>query len=118
MLGQAKRARFGLCAPRRLTRRADFERLLREGDRRSQSGYTFYLARREQGGPRLGILISRQHSAKATVRNRIKRCIREAFRLEQEKLGALDVLVRAPGGATPGAAMIARLRELFAELGR
>ena len=118
MLGQAKRARFGLGAERRLTRRADFERLLREGVRRSQSGYTFYVARRAQGAPRLGILISRQHSARATVRNRIKRCIREAFRLEQEKLGALDVLVRPPYGATPGAAMLVRLRELFAEIGR
>lgn len=118
MLGQAKRARFGLGAAGRLTRRADFERLLREGARRSQSGYTFYVVRRGQGAPRLGIVISRKHSSKATVRNRIKRCIREAFRLEQEKLGALDVLVRPPYGATPGAAMLVRLRELFAEIGR
>ena len=118
MLGQAKRARLGLGARRRLTRRADFERLLRAGVRRSQSGYTFYLARRGSGGPRLGILISRRHSTKASVRNRIKRSIREAFRLEQGALGALDVLVRPPLGPVPGARMIARLRALFAELGR
>ncbi|MBI1943520.1 MAG: ribonuclease P protein component [Betaproteobacteria bacterium] len=118
MLGKGKRARLGLGAERRLRRRADFERLLREGARRSKAGYTFYLSSRAQGPPRLGILISRKHAARATMRNRIKRCIREAFRLEQARLGALDVLVRPPYGATPGALMLARLREMFSGLER
>ena len=52
------------------------------------------------------------------MRNRIKRCIREAFRLEQAGLGALDVLVRPPHGARPGVVMLERLRELFSGLGR
>ncbi len=116
MLGRSKRARFGLGTDRRLTRRLDFERLLREGTRRSRSGYTFYVSMRIEGPPRLGILISRKHAARATVRNRIKRCIREAFRLEQASLGALDVLVRPPYGAKPGGLMLERLRELFTGL--
>ena len=77
-----------------------------------------YTAPRPLGPARLGILISIKHAARATVRNRIKRCIREAFRLEQERLGALDVLVRPPYGARPGATMIGRLRQLFAEMHR
>ncbi|MGH9592460.1 MAG: ribonuclease P protein component [Bryobacteraceae bacterium] len=112
------RARFGLDATRRLAKKADFERLLREGSRRSQSGYTFFVAKRTEGPPRLGILISRKHAARATVRNRIKRCIREAFRLEQAGLGAMDVLVRPPYGARPGAAMLNRLREFFSGMSR
>jgi ribonuclease P protein component len=60
--------------------------------------------------------VSRQHAAAATERNRIKRCIREAFRLEQEKLGALDLLVRPPYGIKPSSEMISRLRELLASL--
>jgi len=68
--------------------------------------------------PRLGILISRKHARKATVRNGIKRCIREAFRLEQEKLGGIDLLVRPPFGARPGAPMLAKLMVLMAGLGR
>ena len=110
--------RFGLGAERRLSRHAEFERLLREGMRRSLSGYTFYLARRPAGPPRLGIIVSLKHSRDATVRNRIKRCIREAFRQEQESLGMLDVLVRPPYGAKPGPAMIVRLRQLLGALGR
>jgi ribonuclease P protein component len=111
-------ARFGLGAERRLANKADFERLLRDGSRRSRSGYTFFTSMRDAGPPRLGIVITRKHAARATVRNGIKRCIREAFRLEQAGLGALDVLVRPPFGARPGPQMLVRLRELFLELGK
>lgn len=108
--------RFGLGAGRRLRHKADFERLLREGARRSFDGFTFYLQRREAGGARLGMLVSRKHAARSTDRNRIKRCIREAFRMEHEALGPLDVLVRPPYGARPSARMISRLREMLAKL--
>ena len=108
--------RFGLDGTRRLGRKAEFERLLRQGARRSMAGYTFYMERRDAGRPRLGMLVTRRHAAAATERNRIKRCIREAFRLEQEKLGALDLLVRPPYGARPDASMIARLRKLLCSL--
>ncbi len=111
-----KAARYGFGAERRLARSAEFERLLSRGTRRSFSGYTFYLERRAEGPPRLGILVSRKHAAKATERNGIKRCIREAFRLEQARLGALDVLVRPPYGARASTAMLARVRELFSRL--
>jgi ribonuclease P protein component len=89
---------------------------LRQGARRSVDGYTFYVARRDTGGGRLGMLVSRRHSAHAVERNRIKRCIREAFRLEQETLGPLDVLVRPPYGIKPSPRMILRLREIFGQL--
>jgi ribonuclease P protein component len=90
--------------------------LLRQGARRSLDGYTFYLARRDTGSARLGMRVSRRHSAHAVERNRIKRCIREAFRLEQENLGPLDVLVRPPYGIKPSAQMISRLRGMFGRL--
>jgi len=108
--------RFGLDAARRLRQKAEFEHLLRQGARRSVEGYTFYLARRETGSARLGMLVSRRHSRRAVERNRIKRCIREAFRLEHEALGALDLLVRPPYGIKPSPQMISRLRELFGSL--
>jgi len=116
VLGESKPARFGLGAEKRLATKADFERLLREGARRSRSGYTFFTSARAKGPPRLGILITRKHAARATVRNRLKRCIREAFRLEQERLGPLDLLVRPPLGASPAATTVARMRGLFARL--
>jgi ribonuclease P protein component len=108
--------RFGLDAARRLRQKAEFETLLRHGARRNLDGYTFYVGRRGTGSARLGMLISRKHAARAVMRNRIKRCIREAFRLEQERLGPLDVLVRPPYGIKPSAQMISRLRQLFGTL--
>lgn len=108
--------RFGLDAERRLRRREDFERLLRAGKRLSFEGYTFYVEAREAGPPRLGMLVSRKHSARATERNHLKRCIREAFRLEQESLGAIDVLVRPPYGASGCAEMITTVRRCIGRL--
>jgi ribonuclease P protein component len=90
--------------------------LLRHGVRRNLAGYSFFLERREAGAPRLGILVSKKHAARAVQRNRIKRCVREAFRLEQEGLGAVDLLVRPPYGIGPSPQMISRLRELLRQL--
>ena len=50
-------------------------------------------------------------------RNRIKRCIREAFRLEQQSLGAIDVLVRPPYGVRGSPVMLRTLRDLLVKLG-
>ena len=81
------------------------------------AGYTFYLESRDAGGPRLGLLVTRKHAARASERNRIKRCIREAFRLEQDRLGAVDLLVRPPYGVEPSPRMIVRLRSILTTLG-
>ena len=101
-----------------MRRKADFEELLRRGEKRSAAGYTFYLRRRDSGKPRLGMLVSLQHSRAATQRNRLKRCIREAFRMEQEHLGSVDLLVRPPYGMKPSADMILHLRKLLCALKR
>jgi ribonuclease P protein component len=113
---RVKPALHGFGPDRRLARRADFERLLTQGRRRHIGGYTFFVQQREKGPPRLGILISRKHAAKATERNGIKRCIREAFRLEQRRLDGIDMLVRPPQGVRASAAMLARVRELLCAL--
>jgi len=112
----ARGKRFGLGASRRLRRKAQFEQLLREGERRSLAGYLFYVGRGAAQTPRLGILISRRHAAAAVERNRIKRCIREAFRLEQQNLGSLELLIRPPYGVRGSPSMIRQLRELLRRL--
>jgi ribonuclease P protein component len=95
---------------------AEFERVLRGGARRKIDGYTFYTVRRSAGPARLGMLVSRREARSAVGRNRIKRRIREAFRLEQEHLGALDVLVRPPQGVRAGPEMVIALRKLLCDL--
>jgi ribonuclease P protein component len=99
-----------------LRRKAQFERLLRKGERRTLAGYTFYFERRPAGPPRLGILISRKHASRAVDRNRIKRCIREAFRHEQDRLGSIDLLVRPPYASPASQDALRGLRKLLCGL--
>ena len=50
--------------------------------------------------PRLGLAISRKVARNAVSRNRIKRQIRESFRLRQTSLGTLDVVALGRPGVT------------------
>jgi ribonuclease P protein component len=102
--------RTGFGRDKRIRTSAEFEALMRSGTRRSVNGFTFFFATRASGPARLGILISKKHAALATDRNRIKRCIREAFRLAQNDLGALDLLVRPPFGLKPTTETVGRIR--------
>ena len=45
--------------------------------------------------PRLGIAVSRRVSPKAVVRNRIRRQVRESFRLKRPYLASMDYVVLA-----------------------
>jgi ribonuclease P protein component len=110
------RSRLGFGADRRIATQAEYERLLRGGKRRSLSGFTFIVAPGSTGIARLGILMSLKVSRRANVRNRVKRCIREAFRLEYPGLAPIDVLVRPPQNIRVERGLLARLRIAFAGL--
>jgi ribonuclease P protein component len=49
--------------------------------------------------PRLGMVVPKKVLARAVDRNRVRRILRESFRLSQVSLGGLDVVIRvkAPG---------------------
>lgn len=42
---------------------------------------------------RLGVIVSKKTAGRAVVRNRLKRWVREYFRLSQEKVAGLDIVV-------------------------
>lgn len=108
----------GFGRDKRICTSAEFEALMRGGTRRNMNGFTFFYCVRPAGSARLGIVISRKHAALATDRNRIKRCIREAFRQAQEALGPVDVLVRPPYGLKASALTVGRLRSSLETLGK
>jgi ribonuclease P protein component len=86
---------------RRLLKAAEFDRVFRA--RRSQSDGVIVLYACENSLPmsRLGLVVSRK-CGNAAMRNRWKRCIREAFRLAQLELPAgFDLVVLPRVGATP-----------------
>lgn len=48
--------------------------------------------------PRLGLVIAKKHVKLSVGRNRIKRVVRESFRLHQTELSGLDIVVLARKG--------------------
>ena len=71
-----------------------------------------YGARNDLGFPRLGLTVSRKVGG-AVRRNRWKRVIREAFRLSQHELPALDLVCLPRPSATP---CLRQLRQSLPEL--
>ncbi|MDD3530239.1 MAG: ribonuclease P protein component [Gallionellaceae bacterium] len=49
--------------------------------------------------PRLGLIMPKKVWARAVDRNRVRRILREAFRLDQGELGGLDVVIRVKATA-------------------
>ena len=95
--------RFQFPRQARLTRPGEFRAVFR-GGRRAQAGAL--RARLKTNGlehARLGLAVSLKATRNAVGRNRVRRQVRESFRLIQARLAGLDVVVSlfpAPGGGT------------------
>lgn len=59
------------------------------------ANFGVYVANNGLDHARIGLVVSKKVSKKAVIRNRIKRQIREAFRQQQQTLGAVDYVVVA-----------------------
>ncbi len=89
----ARRHRFP--KTHRVLRKADFERAMRDGHRGTDALLTMWVHPNKLPHPRLGLIVGRRHGG-AVQRNRIKRLLREAFRLSQYDLPAGHDLVCTP----------------------
>lgn len=89
----------------------EYRQAFADSQRLSTRCFSLHLQPRDGGVCRLGMAVSRKVSPEAVVRNRIKRQIRESFRLRRPKLPAADLVVVA----RPAAAALDRA-ELRAEL--
>ncbi len=77
--------RYGFPRQARIVRKRDFQRLRRLGRRLTAHPLRVRALPREEGRSRLGLAVGRRVGP-ATVRNRWKRAIREAFRLNRHRL--------------------------------
>ena len=82
----------------RLLQAREFKRVFDQPLRFSGGGLTVLVRPNELEHARLGLVISRKCAPRAVARNRIKRQIRESFRLNQSRLGALDIVVMGRPG--------------------
>ncbi|MGE0144720.1 MAG: ribonuclease P protein component [Planctomycetota bacterium] len=83
---------FGHPRAVRLRSQSDFRAVYRRGTR-AHGKLLVVIGRPRSAGHRLGIAVSKEHGC-AVRRNKIKRILREAFRLERPELpGAFDLIV-------------------------
>ena len=83
----------------RLRRRADFERLFERGRQAGDRRLQVWALPNELDHSRLGLIVGRRHG-NAVRRNRIKRVLREAFRLSRSRLPCgLDIACAPRVGA-------------------
>ena len=79
----------------RLLAREQFDAVLKRPHVRVASGPFRLAARRNSVGfARLGLVVAKRVMRQSVDRNRVKRCVRETFRLAMNDLPAVDVVVR------------------------
>lgn len=78
---------------KRLKCSQDFKQAFQQGIKFRQGCLTTYTKSNDLGYARLGLAITKKAVPNAASRNRIKRVIRESFRLNQHLLSGLDIVV-------------------------
>ena len=86
----------------RLLKANQFQAVFDNPQLRASHKYLLILARphgdKKRDAVRLGLVIAKKHIHLAVDRNRIKRLIRESFRLQQQHLEGIDAIVIARRG--------------------
>ena len=92
MTGKCLTKAFRLLSP------TDFKQTLSDGKRQHTTGFTVFIKPNGLDTARLGLSIAKKHVRFAHERNRLKRLIREHFRLQREALPQQDfVFLVKPG---------------------
>lgn len=80
----------------RLLTKAHFDAVFQGAERRRSKGdyLVMYSIPNSLGQPRLGLVVPKRQARRAVDRNRVKRCVREAFRRMQTEVGDFDLVVQ------------------------
>ena len=109
----AQRLRFP--AWRRLRRKTDFDSAYARGRRLGDRFFVLLASPNETGAARLGLAVATKVAGNSVERNRLRRLIRESFRLRQHELPCLDLIVsaRSPARSMRNAELRASLNGLW-----
>lgn len=84
---------FGFLSKQHIRHASEFDAIFKRGKRVSSGCFVLRYLKIERDYSRLGMVISKRQCALAVNRNRIKRVIREQFRLKQHALQGIDLVV-------------------------
>ncbi|PHQ79347.1 MAG: ribonuclease P protein component [Coxiella sp. (in: Bacteria)] len=92
--------KYRLSSASRLRNKAAFDAVFKSRKRLNSPFGTLRFCRNELGYARLGVISSKKNVRFAVVRNRLRRVIREQFRLHQHELCGYDVVFVTHRGAS------------------
>lgn len=87
--------RLTLPPQRRLRRKSEFEAVYTGGRRVADRFFSVTVRANDCGAARLGLAVAVRAAGSAVERNRIRRIVRESFRLRQREMPAVDLVVSA-----------------------
>lgn len=90
---------FEFCRESRLLTPADFQTVFSNASRFGSYHFTILITPNKTDSSRLGLAIAKKRVKHASQRNRIKRIIRESFRLNNHQLPPIDMVVMVKTGA-------------------
>lgn len=77
----------------RLLNAAQFDAAFKRGKRFSAGAFTAIVAPNDLDFARIGFALSKRQAPSSVVRNRVRRQLREQFRLQQQQLSAVDLVL-------------------------
>ena len=105
--------RLTLPARLRLRRKSDFDAAYARGRRMGDGFFAVTVTMNDAGAARLGLAVAVRVAGGSVGSNRIRRIVRESFRVHQHELPAVDLVVsarpkaRGAGGAQLHASLVA-----------
>ena len=79
----------------RLKKPTEYKKVFARPVKSSDTYFTLLAIKNDFDHPRLGLAIAKKNIKKAVHRNVIKRAVRENFRMQQQSLGNIDIVVLA-----------------------
>jgi len=104
----------------RLLTPSQFDNVFQNPFRAASPLFTILAKPNQLTHPRIGLTIAKKRVKLAVQRNRIKRCVRDSFRLHQHQLPAVDLVLMVKGDIsnTPNDELLKQLERLWQKIAR
>jgi ribonuclease P protein component len=100
MAGITMKGSFGFKRGERIAQPQDFRRVMKLGRRLSSRNFVLFIKKNENLSHRLGIVVKKEIGP-AAYRNRMKRYVREFFRLHKQQIeGSCDIILMTKKGCS------------------